>query len=122
MNREKFEKLVMEALRRLPKFFKDKLKNVDVVIEEELAPCQKEVAAEDRKRIILGLYQGVPLTKRHHHYGMVMPDKISIFKKNIEKVCKTDEEIICLVAHTVQHELAHHFGISDKRLRDLGVY
>ncbi|MBL7072606.1 MAG: metallopeptidase family protein [Candidatus Omnitrophica bacterium] len=122
MNREKFEKLVMEALKRLPKFFKDKLKNVDVVIEEESVDCTGVSLPGAEKRLILGLYQGVPLPKRHHHYGMVMPDKISIFKKNIEKVCKTDKEVIRLVAHTVQHELAHHFGISDKRLRDLGVY
>jgi len=122
MTRAEFEKLVIEALERLPKCFKEKLKNVDVVIEEELTPCQGDSAAQTRKRIILGLYQGVPLTKRHQYYGMVMPDKISIFKKNIERVCKTDKKIISLVSHTVQHELAHHFGISDDRLMDLGVY
>jgi len=67
-------------------------------------------------------YQGVPLARRSHYYGMVMPDKVSIFKKNIERVCRTDEDIIRLITHTVQHELAHHFGISDQRLKDLGIY
>jgi len=122
MTREKFEKLVIEALHHLPKVFKEALENVDVVVEEEHSPCKENGVIERHRRLVLGLYQGVPLTKRHQYYGMVMPDKISIFKDNIERVCKADKEIICLVAHTVQHELAHHFGISDDRLRDLGVY
>jgi len=122
MTREKFEKLVIKALRHLPKVFKEALENVDVVVEEELSLCGKTGVDGTPAQLVLGLYQGVPLTKRHQYYGMVMPDKISIFKNNIERVCKADKEIICLVAHTVQHELAHHFGISDDRLRDLGVY
>ncbi|MBD3426232.1 MAG: hypothetical protein GF409_03255 [Candidatus Omnitrophica bacterium] len=122
MERENFERLVIQALEELPSLFKDSLENVDVVIEEEPTAEQARAVDTAHRRMVLGLYQGVPLHRRSHNYGMVMPDKISIFRKNIEKVCHTEEDIVDLVKHTVQHELAHHFGISDKRLRDLGIY
>ncbi len=122
MRREEFEKLVTEALENLPRLFKDSLENVDVVIEDEPSPEYRKSLDVSHRQLVLGLYQGVPLARRSHYYGMVLPDKISIFQKNIERICRTDEEIIRLVTHTIQHELAHHFGISDKRLRDLGIY
>jgi predicted Zn-dependent protease with MMP-like domain len=122
MERKDFEKLVVRALEDLPPVFKDSLENVDVVIEAEPGPQHEGHLDSAHRRMVLGLYQGVPLSRRSHYYGMVMPDKISIFQKNIERVCSTDEEIVHLVTHTVQHELAHHFGISDKRLKDLGIY
>ncbi|MFQ5953168.1 MAG: metallopeptidase family protein [Candidatus Omnitrophota bacterium] len=119
---EHFEKLVMRALENLPEIFKRSLENVDVVIEDKPTPEQSKMVDAAHRRMVLGLYQGVPLARRSHQYGMVMPDKISIFRKNIERICKSDEEAVRLVTHTVQHELAHHFGISDKRLRELGIY
>ncbi|MFH1394806.1 MAG: metallopeptidase family protein [Candidatus Omnitrophota bacterium] len=122
MDRRKFEILVMEALKTLPEIFKNSLKNVDVIIEDEPSADQEEKINALHRRLVLGLYQGVPLSRRSQYYGMVMPDKVSIFQKNIEKVCRSDEEIVRLVKHTVQHELAHHFGISDQRMRDLDVY
>lgn len=122
MKYEDFEKLVMRALENLPQTFKDSLENVDVVIEDEPTPQEAGAVDAAHRRMVLGLYQGVPLARRSHYYGMVMPDKVSIFKNNIERVCKTDEDIVRLVTHTVQHELAHHFGISDERLKDLGIY
>ena len=109
-----FEKLVVSALENIPKFFKNKLENVDLVVEDwpnfPTAPG----------RLLLGLYQGVPKTVRGAGYTMALPDKISIFKGPIEMVSRGDEEIIKkVVVDTVQHEIAHHFGISDKRLREL---
>ena len=122
MERSKFEKLVGKALANLPKLFKDRLDNVDVVIRD--APSSAEdVSIEGASgRMVLGLYQGVPLVKRNRYYGMVMPDKISIYQKSIERVCGTEEEIVRLVRHTVQHELAHHFGVTDKRMKELDIY
>lgn len=122
MRKEDFEKLVVRALENLPTVFKDSLENVDVVVEDEPSQVHAEVLDFSHKRLVLGLYQGVPLLKRNQYYGMVMPDKVSIFQKNIEKICRTDEDIINTVTHTVQHELAHHLGISDDRLRELGIY
>jgi predicted Zn-dependent protease with MMP-like domain len=68
------------------------------------------------------LYQGIPLTKRSSHYGLVLPDKITIYRRPIEQVCRSSEQIIRQVQRTVKHEIAHHFGISDDRLRELGAY
>jgi predicted Zn-dependent protease with MMP-like domain len=114
MTVEEFEELVEKALDDLPLFFKEKLENVDVVVEEW--PSQ-EVAKE---RLLLGLYHGVPKPKRDAGYTMVLPDKITIFKGPIELVSRGNREAIKnLVVDTVKHEIAHHFGISDARLRQL---
>ena len=111
MTRKEFEVLTKGVLKKLPKEFKEKLQNVDVVID-----C----SAGGR---FLGLYEGIPLDKRTTSYGLVMPDKITLFKKNIELECKERGlDIRKEIKHVIQHEIAHHFGISDKRLRDIGRY
>ena len=123
MTREEFEKLVHDALIDLPKEFKDKLENVDVVIEEGVDMDMVKQLGLGAKGRLLGLYQGVPLKDRTHYYGMVMPDKITLYKQNIERSCEAAGlDIREEIRHVIQHEIAHHFGISDKRLRDLGIY
>jgi len=122
MDEKIFEELVLEGLNSLPRKFKQALKNVQIVVEDEPTPEQAGSVNAGRQSSVLGLYEGVPLLKRTTQYGNVMPDKISIFKKNIEQICKTPEDIKRVVIHTVQHELAHHFGITDKRLKDLDIY
>ena len=122
MDREEFKKLVIKAIEELPQVFKDSLDNVDVVVEDEPTAAQVRSVDSSHRRMVLGLYQGVPLSRRSHHYGQVMPDKVSIFQKNIERICRDKDDIVRIVAHTVQHELAHHFGITDDRLRELGIY
>ncbi|MDD5634265.1 MAG: metallopeptidase family protein [Candidatus Omnitrophica bacterium] len=122
LSRDEFESLVTEALEDLPKVFKDSLDNVDVVIEDEPTQEAMKAVGVSGRKMVLGLYQGVPLVRRCHYYGMVLPDKITIFKKNVERMCRKREDIVVVVTHTVQHELAHYFGITDQRLRDLGIY
>jgi predicted Zn-dependent protease with MMP-like domain len=114
MTTEEFEQLVTEALANLPIFFKEKLDNVDVVVEDW---PQENIS---RGRLLLGLYQGVPKTNRGAGYTLVLPDKITIFKGPIELVSRGNQEAIKnTVIDTVQHEIAHHFGISDARLQSL---
>jgi predicted Zn-dependent protease with MMP-like domain len=122
MKHRDFERLVITALEDLPEFFKQKMENVSLVIEDEPTSEQVAIFETTHREIVVGLYQGVPLSDRTHLYGMVLPDQITIFKKNIERVCRNNAEIKKLVNQTVQHELAHHFGISDQRLRELGAY
>jgi predicted Zn-dependent protease with MMP-like domain len=111
MTRKEFEILARDVLKKLPKEFKEKLQNVDVVIDASA------------KGNLLGLYEGVPLDNRTTNYGLVMPDKITLFKKSIELECKEQGlDIRKEIKHVIQHEIAHHFGISDKRLRDIGRY
>jgi predicted Zn-dependent protease with MMP-like domain len=121
MSPEDFEKIVVEALESLPKVFKDKLENVDVVIKD--LPTKREADSVGcSKSELLGLYEGVPLSKRDHQYSLVLPDKISLFRVNIERVSRSTKDMKRRIKHTVRHELAHHFGIDDERLEDLGIY
>src|SRR5438309_11211198 len=109
---EDFEKLVYEALENLPKEFKERLDNVEVVVENWPRP---EYA---RGRLLLGLYQGVPKTAWGRGLSSPLPDKISIFQGPIEWISRGNEETIKrMIIDTVEHEIAHHFGISDDRLR-----
>lgn len=117
-----FKELVFEALEDLPEEFAKKMENIEIAIE---AFPSKEVIRQIGARgggSLLGLYQGVPLNRRTRHYGMVMPDKITLFKANIERICSNQEEIRKVVKKTVIHEIAHHFGISDSRLKELNLY
>jgi predicted Zn-dependent protease with MMP-like domain len=113
---------VAEALDGLPAEFQQKMQNVDVVIKDW--PTREEVkrAGLPSGETLLGLYQGIPLTKRTSRYGLVLPDKISIYQGPIEASCRTAEEVRHRVRNVVMHELGHHFGISEERLRELGVY
>ena len=121
--REKtFEALVAEALDRLPPDIQEKLENVEVVVEWRPSPALLRRLGLGPGDTLFGLYEGVPLTQRTSGYGLVLPDKITIFRQPIEAYSRSDEQVRRRVRHTVLHELAHHFGISDDRLRELGVY
>jgi predicted Zn-dependent protease with MMP-like domain len=120
MNTPRFEELVAEAVEALPEEFRARLENVDVVVED--LPDSGQLSRSDVKRgmTLLGLYEGVPLTQRHSAYGMVAPDKITIFQKTIEAKCGHDEiEIKAEIQRVVRHEIAHHFGIGDARLDEI---
>ena len=119
MDKGKFEWLVAKAVDELPEEFGNKLENIDVVVEEQPTPTLLAEAGLRRGETLLGLYQGVPLSRRSRHYGMVVPDKITIFQKPIEAKCRYDGEIMAEIRRVVLHEIAHHFGISDARLRQL---
>jgi len=120
LDREKFEWLVAKAVDSLPDEFHARLENIDVVVADRPTPDQLAALGRKRGETLLGLYEGVPLTKRGRHYGLVVPDKVTIFQKPIEAHCRNDAEIIAEIKRVVLHEIAHHFGISDARLRQLG--
>ena len=119
MNRARFEALVAEAIESLPEDFKEKMNNVAIVVED--LPSPHEARRHGRGgRTLLGLYQGQPLTARDSRYGMSFPDKITIYQLNVESICRGDAEVREEVRKTVLHEIAHHFGIDDDRLHELG--
>jgi len=120
MSQRRFEGLVRQALDSLPGEFYERLQNVDVVVEEEPTPEQLRTSGMEADDTLLGLYEGVPLTAREN-YGFVLPDKISIFKRPIEEMCETPEDVVEEVRVTVMHEIAHHFGIDDHALYDMGM-
>ncbi len=117
MEFEKFEKLVNEGIKAIPQKFLEKLDNVDIVIEDEPTPYQLTKLKSRRDSIIFGLYEGIPQNKRWY-YGQVLPDKITIFKKPIENYAHSEEEIKEIVINTVWHEIAHHFGMDEKMVRE----
>lgn len=116
MDRDRFEKLVWQGIEAIPKRFLEKLDNVDIIIEDEPSEEQIRKLKLGQGVKLFGLYEGVPQTKRRH-YTWVMPDKITIFQKPIESVYSTDEEIKEQVKKTVWHEIAHHFGMDERRVR-----
>ncbi len=117
MDRERFELLVKKAIEDLPEEFLSMLQNIDVVVEDSPTATQLDESGIRRSRTLLGLYEGVPLTNRGRGYGLVPPDKITIFRKPIESISRNDTEIIAQVQRVVRHEIAHHFGSSDSSLR-----
>jgi len=117
MERKKFEETVNEGIKDIPEKFLKKIENVDIVIEEEPSSDQLEKLRMRKNSLLLGLYEGIPQTKRWY-YGQVLPDKITIFKKPIEKVAHSEEEIKKIVRNTVWHEIAHHFGLDEKAVRE----
>jgi len=121
MERERFEELVARAVNNLPQEFLDRLDNVDVLVDDYPTTAQMQKGRVTTGSVLLGLYEGVPQTRRSSHYGMVLPDKITIFQKPIEFRCLTEEEISREIERVVRHEIAHHFGIGDDRLKELGI-
>ena len=119
MEREKFEILVGRAIENLPEEFQRRLENVDVVVEEWPTAEQMKRAGTKSPGRLLGLYQGVPRTRRGRGYGLVLPDKISIFQRPIEAHCRFDHEIEARVGEVVRHEIAHHLGLDDETLRKI---
>jgi len=119
MDRERFEWLVARAVEDLPEEFLTKLENIDVVVEDYPTPGQLRQVGLKHGETLLGLYEGVPQTKRGGHYGLVPPDKITIFQRSIEARCRHDTEISAEIQQVVKHEIAHHFGISDARLQQI---
>jgi predicted Zn-dependent protease with MMP-like domain len=111
VSREEFEVLVAEALDTIPAELAGLLDNVVVVVEDD-AP------ADDPD--LLGLYSGVPLTERGSWYAGVLPDRITVYRNPTLAICDTREDVVEEVQITVVHEIAHHFGIDDDRLHDLG--
>lgn len=116
MKRDRFEKLVDEGIRAIPKKFLEKLDNVTIVIEDEPNSVQMKELRMRRGAILFGLYEGVPQTARGYYYGSVLPDKITIFQKPIESYCRNDGEIKKMVTETVWHEIAHHFGMDEEEV------
>jgi predicted Zn-dependent protease with MMP-like domain len=119
VDRREFERIVAGAVENLPDEFQSRLENIDIVVQDWPSQYQTNRVGLKHGKILLGLYEGVPQTKRTH-YGLVPPDKITIFQKPIEMKCEQqDTEIAEEITKVVKHEIAHHFGISDARLKQL---
>ena len=119
MEHNKFEELVVAIISGLPAEFQELMDNVDIIVEDWPTRTQLREVGLRNKDDLLGLYEGTPRTNRGQNYNLVLPDKITIFQKPLESQCKSPKELRQEIANTVKHEIAHHFGIGDERLREI---
>ena len=117
LNRAEFEKIVEEGIKAIPEKFLRKLDNVAIIIEDEPTPVQKKKLNIHPNWTLFGLYEGVPQLERGANYTAVLPDKITIFQKPIEAAARDEKDIKEIVKNTVWHEIAHHFGMDEARVR-----
>jgi predicted Zn-dependent protease with MMP-like domain len=121
-SRNDFDNLVAQALAELPPQFARWVAEVDVRVEEWPSSGQLASAGVSYPDELMGLYEGIPRTERGSDFGMVLPDRITLFRAPILSACHTPAEVREEVRRTVLHEIAHHFGIDDDRLTELGAY
>jgi predicted Zn-dependent protease with MMP-like domain len=119
VTRQRFKRLVEEALQEIPPRFRAEMKNVAVVVEDEPSHDlldDMEIGPDDT---LFGLYHGTPLTERGWSYGNALPDRISIYQFPIENACVDDDEVRDCVAETVIHEFGHYFGMSEEEIEEI---
>jgi predicted Zn-dependent protease with MMP-like domain len=117
MDEAAFEELVARAVEALPAEFQHYLDEVDIVVADW--PTSQQAGRTRRDELLLGLYEGVPRTARGVYVTPGMPDKITIFRRTIEQVASSEEEMAREVEQVVRHEIAHHFGLDDARLKEI---
>ena len=121
MPRNEFEKLVAEGFERLPQWVRKKIKNVALLVESELSQEDREAEGLAGDETLLGLYKGIPLAARGEQYGVgpTMPDTITLYQKPIEEAAREDsKDVRDVVAETIWHEFAHHFGMGEGEVRE----
>ena len=115
-----FDQLVTDAMNELPQSLKNRLSNVSVVVEDRPTSAVLEKLGSMKNRTLLGLFQGIPLNKKSVWQPASMPERITIFRKNIENLCRSDEEIKQKIKEVVRHEVAHFVGFTEDEIRELG--
>jgi predicted Zn-dependent protease with MMP-like domain len=121
MRRHEFEKLVLEALAKLPAQFQQHVRNLDVVVRWRPSLAERREAGSRRGDDLFGLYLGIPLSERGGYYNMALPDQIVIYQQTHERFCSSREEMVEEVRKTVLHELGHYLGIDEERLEELDL-
>ena len=118
MTRERFTRVAEEVLDSLPQEFRSRIRNVAVLVED-FPPHQQSLQPGQKRRLLLGLFHGVPTTKRSVFDLPTGPDHIVLYQKNIEAVCSNDSEVCEQIRLTVIHELGHYFGLNEEQLKDV---
>ena len=119
MTRERFQRLVVEAVALIPKRFRREMKNLALVVEDEPAPdllAEMEIEPPDS---LLGLYQGTPLPERTWAFGNNLPDRITLFQRPIEEDCEDEDEVRAVIGETLIHEVGHYFGMSEEEIEEI---
>ena len=119
MNRARFERLVAEAVMLIPKRFRDQMKNLALVVEDEPSLQLLQEMEIEPPDSLYGLYQGTPLPERPHDFGNALPDLITLFQRPIEEDCEDEDEIRAVIGETLIHEVGHYFGLSEEEIEDI---
>jgi predicted Zn-dependent protease with MMP-like domain len=118
-----FEAMVRRAVSELPQPLLQRIENLDFTVEDAALPDDyRRTRTSPNRSTLLGVYRGVPLTSRTSGYQLTLPDRIVLFRAPLQGLARDEEHLYDLVRHTTHHEVAHYFGISDARLRELGAY
>ncbi len=120
--RETFEGLVTSAVEDLPDTFRDRIANLEFAVEDLASSEDYARVGGGRGTTLLGFYRGIPLPLRGRRYHMALPDRIVIFQQPIQRLARSEADLSDRVRHVVRHEIAHYFGISDERLREIDAY
>ena len=121
MKRSDFQRIVRQALEELPPVFRDALQNLDIQVRWAPTLGERRRARLHPGHDLFGLYLGVPLTRRGHHYSMVLPDTIVIYQRAHERHCRDEAAMVEQARQTLLHEIGHYMGIDEDRLQELGV-
>ena len=119
MTREKFERLVVEAMALIPKRFRLEMKNIAVVVEDEPSAELLDEMEIEPPDSLYGLYQGTPLPERTWGYGNTLPDRVTLFRKPIEEDSEDDDEVRAMIGETLIHEVGHYFGLSEEEIEEI---
>lgn len=116
MRRDRFERHVADALASIPRHFRDALRNIAIVVEEEPDPALLDEMGIEPPDTLLGLYQGTPLTERHWGHGNALPDRVVIFQGPHERDAADEDDLIVAIGETLIHEIGHYFGMSEEEI------
>jgi predicted Zn-dependent protease with MMP-like domain len=116
---EQFDKLISQAIDELPQEYITNLNNVVITYADEPTPEQSKKQGIRRGQLLLGLYEGIPLTRRGAGYNLVIPDKITLFKKSILQMSHDESSFYKQIKHTLWHEIAHFYGLDHSRIKQL---
>ena len=119
MKRKAFEQLVQDALATIPPHFREAMKNLAIVVEDEPSPDLLGEMEIDPPDTLLGLYQGVPLTERRWDHGNTLPDRILLFQGPLERDSDDDDDLVVGIGETLIHEIGHYFGLSEEEIEDI---
>jgi predicted Zn-dependent protease with MMP-like domain len=119
VTRTEFEREVAEALATIPKDFREAMRNIAIVVEDEPSRALLREMDIEPPDTLFGLYQGTPLTERHWDYGNTLPDRILLFQGPHEREAQDDDDLIASIAETLIHEIGHYFGLSEEEIEEI---
>jgi len=119
VTREKFEKLVGEAMALIPKRFRLEMQNIAVVVEDEPSAELLDEMEIEPPDSLYGLYQGTPLPERTWGYGNTLPDRVTLFQKPIEEDSEDEDDVRAVIGETLIHEVGHYFGLSEEEIEEI---